>query len=206
MDRTLFDKVLFVGPDVNAHGGIASVLKMYSRHLPSFHYVPSNSRYGTLAGLFVLSVAFVLIPIHRLVFRRKILHVHAASGKSFIRKSWIIKWASLWGYKTIFHNHAGDFIDYSHKIGFGRVRSVLAKTVHTVGLAPVFVDFFSKELGQTNVSLIHNMIEPAQDVTERRMNGCLNVLFLGVISEAKGIFELVRAISEYQTKKCILNL
>ena len=48
---TIFDKVLFIGPDVNNRGGIVAVLRAYRDNLPAFHCLSTNSGKGFIPGI-----------------------------------------------------------------------------------------------------------------------------------------------------------
>ena len=60
MEKTIFDKVLYIGPDIKGKGGISSVLASYEKMIPNFHYISSNSRKGTMMGVFALMKLMLL--------------------------------------------------------------------------------------------------------------------------------------------------
>ena len=117
-EDALFNQVLFIGPDMNGRGGgIGSVLKSYSKVINQFRYIKSNSRFGTIIGAFNLLVLLVRMPIERFFKGAKIAHIHVATGKSFIRKTIIIYWAWILGYKVIYHCHGAETKTYFESIG-----------------------------------------------------------------------------------------
>ena len=75
----IFDRTIYIGPDINGKGGISAVLKSYSDNLPEFHYLQSNSRHGTLAGLFYLIYLLTALPVYKYVLGYRILHIHGAT-------------------------------------------------------------------------------------------------------------------------------
>ena len=60
--KSIFDKVLYIGPDIKGKGGISSVLASYEKMIPTFYYMSSNSRKGTIMGVFALMKLMLLLP------------------------------------------------------------------------------------------------------------------------------------------------
>lgn len=190
---SVFDKTIFVGPDIEAKGGIASVLRSYSENFEPFHYLPTNSRRGTLAGLFVVGFSILRMPIERLR-GRKILHIHYATGKSWIRKQFLRKWGSLLGFKTIMHCHAAEMKKTVAKNGVSRVRKALDKADANVVLSQSWKDYFNKTIGCRNVHKINNIVNPS-DEPAKHMNASPAFVFVGEICTRKGVDDLVEAMN-----------
>lgn len=198
MNNSIFDKVLFVGPDMKARGGIASVLESYSTVLPKFHYMPTNSRKGTLCGVLNLICTMLRIPFFRLFKSDKIIHIHGAAGKSYVRKSWIIHWTKFWGYKVVFHSHSGHIKDYIESRGEVNVRKTLDKCDYIVALSQMWKQYFEKDLGYKNVKVVNNIVYPEANVIPNTRKQVLKLLFLGLVCDNKGIFDLIDVIIEHK--------
>lgn len=196
----VFEKVLLIGPDINGNGGMASVLKSYVKMEPKFHYEPSNSSKGTLAGLFALLRLVLLLPYYCWVRRVKIVHIHGASQKSFVRKSFIIKLVKLLGRKVIFHCHSAEFEDYVEKRGRHKISKVLLKCDSVVVLSKKWADYFRSTLRLSNVTVINNIVEPVENRRGKNNdeNNRIGLLFLGAIGNRKGIFDLLEVISTHK--------
>ena len=192
-DKEIFDKVLTIGPDIKGYGGIASVLQIYRRELPSFHYLRSNSRFGTVAGAFSLMALMCRLPFARLKGRR-ILHVHTAAGKSFIRKSWIMSWGRFWGYKTIYHCHGAESKKYFERRGINNIRSILDRCSANIVLSQTWADYFTDIVGAEHVHVVHNIALPTGTAPKKPYSGVLRLLFMGAIGNRKGIFDLLDTI------------
>lgn len=196
MEKTIFDNVLYIGPDIKGRGGIASVLASYEKMIPDFHYISSNSRKGTMMGVFALMKLMLLLPYFCYLKGIKIVHIHGASRKSFVRKSIIIRFAKLMRRKVIFHCHGGEFKSYVAEIGESKVLNVLSKCDAIVVLSQKWVDYFKGDLGLKNVFVINNIVEPAQLFDENlKPTKELKLLFLGAICDNKGIFDLLDVIA-----------
>ena len=196
MSASNFDNVLYIGPDIKGRGGISSVLASYEKMIPNFHYISSNSRKGTMMGVFALMKLMLLLPYLCYLKGIKIVHIHGASRKSFVRKSIIIRFAKLMRRKVIFHCHGGEFKSYVAEVGESKVLNVLSKCDAIVVLSQKWVDYFKGDLGLKNVFVINNIVEPAQLFDENlKHTKELKLLFLGAICDNKGIFDLLDVIA-----------
>lgn len=189
----LFRQVVIVTPDRRAHGGIASVTAAYSRCFPGLAFVETNSRRGTVVGALRLALALAQLPLLRLC-GRKLLHVHAAAGKSFHRKKIVVKWGRMLGYKVIYHNHSGLITDTVRACGKNAVKAVLDRCSRVIVLSKVWEDYFRNTLGCTDVDILNNIVEIPENIPERQSDSCVEFLFMGLLMERKGIFDLLEAV------------
>lgn len=192
-DENIFKRVLFVGPSLNAKGGISSVLNIYSHNIPDFKALPTNSPGGTLQGALPLLGTMLRLPIERLR-GRKILHIHAAGGKSFIRKSILMLEARLLGYKIIFHAHSGTVLNFYSAFGIKRVKNILKMANKIVVLSKFWGNYYRNTFGFDNVTILHNPVETPTQIAELQPTPPLQLLFLGLINDPKGIFDLIEVI------------
>lgn len=193
--ETIFSKVLTIGPSRKALAGIASVLNIYNDTLPDFRHLSTNSIRGFIPGAVALAKTIVLMPFERLRGRR-ILHVHAASGKSFIRKRFIINWGRILGYKVIYHCHGGNSRDYFNDIGVERVGKLLNRCEAIIALSKSWQDYFTSTFHHPNVYTVPNPLTPITKAVHKKAASPLGLLFLGNIVEAKGIFDLLEVFAE----------
>lgn len=189
-------KVVTIGPDINSEGGISAVLRTYAASVPGFRFMPTNSRRGSLAGAVVFALTLLGLPFLRLGGYNTV-HAHGASGKSFFRKNIALSWARLWGFRTIFHNHGGGFIDFAtprkEKVG-----AALRKCSAVIVLTDAFNRFFRDELGCGHVETLPNpVVMPDEEICRDKVagDGIVDMLFLGKICRAKGVFDLLEAIN-----------
>lgn len=193
MEKEISDRVLFVGPDIDEAGGMASVLRNYRAILPSFHYLRTNSRRGSVRGALVLCVSMLRMPVERMRGRR-ILHVHGCSGKSFVRKSLVMRWGRMLGFRVIFHCHGGGIRDYFASIGLEKARRRLRLADAVVALSDQWLQYFTAELGRTDAVAIPNPIVPVVSDQDTPRVLPLKLIFLGAINKNKGIFDLLEAL------------
>lgn len=194
----VFKRVLFIGPDMDGKGGgIGSVLKSYSKIITPFLYIKSNSRFGTLYGLFNLLILLVRLPFERLFKRVKIAHVHVATGKSFIRKSVIICWAKFLGFKVIYHCHGAETKIYFESIGLNRAKWILSKCERIVVLSKSWQKYFEDTFDRSDIDVINNIVEE-REVYPNVVDKELKIWFFGCIGDRKGLFDLLTVLSKYQ--------
>lgn len=141
-------------------------------------------------GMFALVRTLIMMPVERLR-GRNILHVHVASGKSYIRKSWIIHWGKLLGFKMIYHCHGGHTQDYFRTIGTPRAKRTLDRCDIIVCLSKSWEHYFDSIFHHPNVRIVYNPLVPAHIITHPDERQPLRLLFLGCLVDAKGIFDLL---------------
>lgn len=190
-------KVLTVGPSLKGTGGMASVLCSYKCCIPGFHFSATNSCHGTFAGLFNLVGTLVKMPFCRMA-GYNILHVHGCSGKSFIRKRFVMAWGRLLGFRIVFHCHGGAFVDFSEKYGAGRISHVLRKCSAMIVLGQYWKETFARNFGVADAFILPNIVEKPRKEPEYRTDiskdSPLRVVFLGTIARNKGIYDIVEAL------------
>lgn len=189
--HSIFDKIIYIGPDIRMIGGIASVLRSYRDMVHPFHFIAVNSHRGRLVGYFSLLALFARLPFARLK-GRKVVHIHYASGKSWIRESKIMSWARFWGYKTVMHCHAGLFPAYANK--HPEVKNTLKHSDVNVVLSPKWIEIFRNQIGIDGTVSINNVIKPSTVKKVSNTDGPVVFTFIGDIIERKGIFDLIDAV------------
>lgn len=205
-DTQLLEKVLFIGPDLNGKGGISSVLHMYYQCFPEFHYIPSNSRKGTMAGAVQLGKLMLRLPFERLRGRR-ILHLHGCMGKSWTRKTLIMRWGKLFGFKTIFHCHGGTAKEFFKEYGIERARKILDKYDAVIGLSKGWADYFAETFGiRDKTFYVNNIVLPGQQPLNLKYDGTERFLFLGEICDSKGLFDILHAMAQSDLKNMSLHV
>lgn len=209
--KEVFDEVLYIGPDINGQGGIASVLKTYSEYLPAFHYLPTNSRKGKLRGYFACLTTMMRIPFARMKGRR-LIHVHYASGKSWKRKQIIVRWSRIWGYKIAMHCHGGGFIQFSKEYGNKLIAKALHKNDANIFLTSGFAKRFSEEFKLKNAFAVNNIVARSKNIHSHSTRfvdlnqGKTTLLYLGALTRNKGVQDLINAFAKAYSKNKMLRL
>jgi len=190
--NSLFNKVLFIGPD-DTYGGIGSVIEIYKSNIEDFKFIPTYpSGNESIIFFFIKSV----IKIGRSFVRDRnieIVHLHSASSGSFYRKSIIAIMAKLAGKKVVFHIHAGGFQDFYYKSGLFKIyiSLILKMSSCVICLSSQWLDFFKNQLGISKSVILGNPIAQSffkESVSDRNV---INLLFMGKLCDNKGIFDFI---------------
>ena len=193
---TIFDKVLFIGPDLKGRGGIVSVLQAYRDALPTFHFISTNSRCGLIPGLFNFARTLVALPFIRLFRPYTTLDIHGANGKSWTRKRLIINLGHILGYKIVFHMHGGELRKYVAAKGTEYYMKCFRKCRHVVFLTDAWTKYAQQELGCTNAVTLMNIVPTPTMAKQPRTEGApISLVYLGYIYKEKGIFDLLDVIA-----------
>ena len=197
-ESRIFEKVLFVGMDYKIpKGGIASVLNTYSTFIHPFKFVRTAAGELNNVQKVWYAVSGYLLLIWKLFTDRKIeiVHIHSASGTSFWRKNYAIKIAKMMGKKVVFHCHGGGFKEFRLS-NIKKVDAILAKVDCVVCLSGEWNNYF-QSIGCRHIVTIKNVIrEPNIENVEK--NGVVHFLFLGLICDNKGIFNVLKAIGDHK--------
>lgn len=189
-------------------GGIAVVLNSYSRIFPEFNIIVNSNGKNSIANLLQLLYSLV-VTTFRLTFCRstKIVHIHTASYNSFKRSALFISLARFFKRKVVIHIHGGGFKEYYEK-NTSFVHKNLLKCDTIIALTEYWKEFF-EGLGFENIIVVPNIVD-SPTIQERKCNdGKTHILYLGLITKAKGIFDLIDTINEHKEElngKIILHV
>lgn len=175
-------------------GGIAAVESVYSTFYKPFNHIATvtagdSSKVKKLSRFIGALVTFLWwMLFHREI---KIVHVHASSGASFWRKRLFINIAKLFGKKVIFHLHSGKFpIFYSnHK---KTVKRTIEKCDCVIALSEYWKQWLEATFNCKKIVIIKNAIDAP--LLHKESHDKFNLLFLGLLGENKGIYDLLDVI------------
>jgi glycosyltransferase involved in cell wall biosynthesis len=182
-----------IGPGRDVTGGMSELLKMLSAD-------PFWTEYGCewletcdarsrAAKLFALLRA--LIRFRAALGSRAIVHIHAGSGTSFIRKSLFLICAKLSGRKVVLQLHTTDALFRTTPLAL--IRAVLTRADAVVVLSSRFADELRARIPGIVVEVLRNPVWEPPLERRKPANGPVTILFLGRIEESKGVFDLLRA-------------
>ena len=194
ISRSITDLVVLIGPAYKPpRGGIAQMMSCYDELLfENMNYVVNSSK-GKLRNLFLcIGAMFRLVWILSTLRKVRIVNIQTASGISFSRSCLFIKIAQWMRRKVIVHIHGGGF-----KIFYDRspsqkqhVKRILQSVDAVIVLTESWKQQLSADLELDNLHCIHNII-PKPVVRSVHDDGKVHLLFMGLICDLKGIFDLV---------------
>lgn len=194
--------VLMVGVDASTRGGMWSVVENYLKD-ESFAartgliYVPlSVTRCNPLKK--ILFTCRGLRKIKRILQKEPItlVHVHMSERGSILRKGIVMKMAQKKGIKIVLHMHGAEFEVLYRQMTLKKqkkVRDILNLADRIIVLGEYWRPFISSLVKDpSSVRVVHNAVK-IPDVCLYD-NSCHTVLFLGEVSQRKGIHVLLEAL------------
>ncbi len=197
--------------------GISSVVKAIIQHRPaSNRYVhfrigkPDNQK----RGIRWIYDQFMLLPrfcYYVLKYRIQVVHLNTAlTAKSIFRDLQIILFTKLIRKKIILHIHGGVFLmnppkrnSVMHFLILRMLRNADLRIVLSEGEKEVIRNNYGSEC-----LVLPNAIETFADHKEKSFSGVLHFIFIGRITESKGVFLIGEAMKELREEyqKFILHI
>lgn len=196
LGKSLSKKVLVVGTDYRGKGGIATVINAYRQIFEQFNFVCTHKFVGRFHQVLLVICAYWKIIWFCLFKGIKIVHIHAASYRSFYVASICVLLAKCFGKKVVLHLHGGNFESFF----FSKKRFCLFVTKRVdvvVAVSRYFGEMFERLQLNDDIRVIYNMIVlPSNEIKKcYSKSGKLKILFLGMINRNKGIFEVLEMLA-----------
>lgn len=189
-----------------ARGGMRSVVEGYrsaglfdrwnGEILWSHEEGPLLRRLGRAGKAIVRAVGLILGR------RVRLLHCHAAMRGSFWRKSLFAAVALAGRVPVVFHLHGSEFRQFHASQGrMGRfaIRWVLEHVARVVVLSQSWSEFVLNIAPDAKVVVLPNFVampnsEPTAIAPDQQAHQTVSALFLGLVGERKGVFDLIPAV------------
>lgn len=181
-------------------GGVAQVLQHYDNLVYSDFEFIANSGAGSKLRKLWIAIGSLLMLMWKCLTDCdiKIVHIHTASYNSFRRSAWFVHIAKLMRRKVILHIHGGGFKDY-YATDKEWVSKILNKADGLIVLSEFWKAFFETIVPVSRITVVENIIDYPQK-REMKKDGKLHLLFLGLIADTKGIFDLLDVLVEHKTE------
>lgn len=196
------DNILTIGPSYdNARGGIAQVMSNYDKLIyDEFNFIANSCDGSVFKKLFCLFAAvFRCICLLLTNSKIKIVHIHTASYRSFTRSVMFLYLAKLFEKNVVMHIHGGQFgVDYNKRPRF--IAKSLRRCDRVIALTDGWKNFLETEVGLTNVCVVANVVpKPDYSYVARDLSP-VHALFLGLICDNKGVFDLIDVIGVHSNE------
>ncbi|MFC0250854.1 glycosyltransferase family 4 protein [Massilia consociata] len=193
-------RVLMLGTAPAGRGGVATVVSLLQQdglfEREGVCYVPTHTE-GSRADKLRAAAKGLFGTLACLMRRPQLVHAHAASNGSFVRKSLLLALARAAGCKTVFHLHGACFDSFIDKSGPWMrrwIRHTLEASSVVIALSSRWAGFLRGFAPGAHVVVIPNSVPlpPASGVAVQPGR----ILFLGQVEPRKGIYELVEALAQ----------
>lgn len=183
----------------NAPGGMAAVLSSYNENFEKMRFIPNWRNSIFIVKLWYAFYSYFLFILYMIFCKSiKIVHIQGAAFASFERNIFFVRIGKLFKRKVIMHMHCADFKSYydpsNHK-------NRIINTINSCDLFLVLSDswkeyFINIGVKKEIIIVLNNTISEPKYVHVKKNSKCLNLLYLGVIGERKGIYDILRAIKD----------
>lgn len=188
-------QILMVGP--YSQGGITTVIDLYLKYgLADYVMFLPTYKGGNFFKKLTDYLFFFIQYLNQLIFNNdlKIVHIHASAKGSFLRKLFVLKLAKLFLKKTIFHMHSSDFnlfYDSIPQILKWLITDTLNNSDIIIALSPQWQKDLEEKCSNKNIKVLYN--PTAIKEFKKVAHDGINVLFMGILGQRKGAYDLVEA-------------
>ena len=193
--------VVMVGPGLDVRGGVSGVERLLLNALPkevrAIHIATMvDGGKLTKALTFLQSLARLTLHLRR---HPDVVHIHFASGASNIRKIILARLALALGASVIMHAHGGGYQKHWAKMS-ETARSITLGTLLRVNRLVVLGEgwrnfFESIGVPRHRIVVLPNPVVLPAAVPQRPDDGKVRFVYLGLLSERKGVFDLLQAVA-----------
>lgn len=188
-----------IGPGEGYHGGMKTVIDKYlnADELIDFRQkriVTASKKYKIITFLFGLCKVIFFCATGQMA----LAHIHMSERGSCIRTEILVTICQLFKVKVLIHSHGGEIEPYYHSLTTAKKKrfdKAMNKAEQIIILTEGQMPFWSKIVPIDKIFILPNCVTcPSESVKDYFFDGKLNLLFLGYISEGKGVYDLIGAI------------
>jgi glycosyltransferase involved in cell wall biosynthesis len=194
-------RALWASTSTETRGGIATYVRGMQQASVwtdwSIRHVATHRDGSAVAKIAEFARGAVLFVVELIRFRPSVVHLHTASGASFVRKAilfWISRFARV--RVVVLHVHGGGFQDYyenSPRPIQAMIRATLCRASAVVALGELWSARLSMIAPTAQITVVPNAVPSARRTVQPAPGDPVRVVFLGRISDDKGTFRLLDA-------------
>lgn len=194
-------RVLMLGTAPGGRGGVATVVGLLRQQglfeREAVRYVATHVDGSQAAKARAALSGFWHTLTLCLRARPTLVHAHAASHASFVRKSLLLLVARRSGCKTIFHLHGASFDHYATACAGPLMRRWIRHTLEAssivIALSERWAAFVRAFAPRATVTVVPNPV-PLPPLADAGAEQPGRILFLGQVEPRKGVYELLEAL------------
>lgn len=191
--------VLMLGSDLSVKGGMTTVVESFLNNKfkkgINIKFIPTHIESSIFRQMIFFSKALIKI-VYSLIFNNiSIIHMHLSEKGSFYRKYIVFLIGKLFDKRIIIHMHGAEFKEFyensSEKIK-NRIIKLLKESDYVLVLGDNWNNYIKELDEKINTKIFRNSVKTRDEFVVRE-NNSINILFLAVLIERKGIFDLINA-------------
>ncbi len=193
--------IIYIGPSIRVKGGISTVQKqIINSRLAADNkiFLVSSHVDGSKISKLIQAIAGLIKTALLLVCCRiDIVHIHGSDIMSSSRKYLFYKLCRCFRCKIIYHFHGASFEEQYQAASTAtqkRLKVLFEGVDHVLCLSESWKQTLHGIAPSARITVVPNGIEiPEQEDQTLSKSGVVNILFLGLIGERKGVFDLLKA-------------
>lgn len=197
MDKQI--NILMLGSHLNVKGGMTTVVESFLNNefenSINIKFIPTHIE-NKIAFQIIFFIKSIVKIIYNLMFGNiKIVHMHLSERGSFIRKYIVFCICNIFHKKVIVHMHGAEFKEFyqnSNNIIKNKVVKLLTRADVVLVLGKQWEEYVLDLNNSINVVVLKNSVNTTKE-TINKYEENINILFLAVLIERKGIFDLIEA-------------
>ena len=196
-------KILYIAPDIRVKGGISSVIKSYLISELSMKYKifrVSSHRDGNKVLKIFTALCGMISAIFCMTLRKiDIVHIHGSDVVSSLRKYLFLKVINSFKCKIIYHFHGASFMEqYALKptLWQNRLKYLFSKSDLVICLSKSWENKIHEIVPTAKTIVLKNAVSLPSDFhhLSEEKDYSVNLIFLGLIGERKGVFDLLKVV------------
>lgn len=187
-----------VGSDLSVKGGMTTVVKSFLEHDfgddLAIKYISTHKEVRNKPLYFFKQLLKILYII--IFMKIDIIHMHMSERGSFKRKYIVYNISRLFRKRVITHTHGAEFESYykqSNKRNKKRIRKLLRGSDSIIVLGESWNNIILSIEPSANTVILRNSVSLPTDIAQANNNKSINILYLAVLIERKGILDLIKA-------------
>jgi len=204
-----------IGTSPEAKGGIAAVVQGYYdsgiMDRLNIRYFPTHEEGSKIHKIFFFLTAFIKIMTN--IASYNIVHLHTASGLSFLRLYPILVLAKGFRKKVVFHIHGGRFDYFYDQIAPSWGKAMIRHAFSSSDRIVVLTDEWSRKLSHIcnseKITILPNT-RPInisnEGVGKALVSKPRTLLFMGELCERKGVYDIINGMKQLETEKAQIEV
>lgn len=193
------ERILTIGPDPKAKGGMASVVAFLAKMYDPFHLVITYKETTRLGKIFLFMNAIWKTFYFCLFKRIEIIHIHTSNYIDFYRNSVLLCIGKLFNKKVLLHIHGGLFEEF-YRSHSRYVTWVCRSADALVTVSSSFENMLRNYELNERIYRLPNCVEYPKTCRTDQCHDKLRLVFVGRINEMKGIYDVLDCLYKYKNR------